>query len=277
MKVGIAVLVTMLLLSGCEASKDVGVYSYLPLSRLESPEPDPKLFSAGPGAGGMARLELTNDQRVHSPTDAPPDAQLRAMLIPKVSVTPLPVVSGSLKGYNGVFFAPQVKVMPLAALAPDSPLSLAVTMAYGKFHEQYDYDSTSNNDPDAHTTMHEWLRDTAVIAGWRTSRAVMVYGGVFRTSVNYKGTYRSNTVPARTYEQESVASGANLGLAWNVASWARVLAEVSAAHVRTGDDTEEVLTPGISGEFFFGSWPWRRRPSRPEEPVEVVPVEEPPR
>ena len=264
-----AALALVLLLGGCEASRERIVKAHLPVSRLELPEPA-GTFGGSVAAIGLSRLRLTEDQTQQSPVAAPPDVRVEGSAMAKVQLTPVEYVELSLKGYGVWAGGPQVKLMPLAGAG--MPVSVALTYHYAEFHDDYHYDSGSGPEPDAHTSVNQRLKDGALIVGWRASRSWLVFGGAYWSRLHYGGVWRVDST--RTpYGQDTEARGHNFGVAWTPIPFLRVIGEVSTATARTAAQEESLWSPGLAAEFSFSPRRAGRSPPQADDEVRVVPVE----
>jgi hypothetical protein len=282
---GVLVLSLMLALAGCDMPKTKRVDVYLPVSRLESPEPAPQIIDVGGGVFGAARMRLTDDQTQASPQTAKPtitDGHEGAQI--KVSANPAPFLSISGKNY-GDWQGGQAKVMPLEPVLHDTPFSFALTYSYADGSQDFDYEPDfvlfgSSDEPSAHTHVRSTLRDYAAIAGVHVTRELMVYGGAFYSDLRYHGDHThwnssSGTVDT-VFKDQARSRGANIGVSYRPSRWVEVLAEVSRATVHAGLSGKDVWAPGISAQAFFGSRRSEYVPRAVPETVTVIPAQRSP-
>jgi hypothetical protein len=271
--------VALALLSACAHERKVD--AYLPITRMELPEAGDRAFTGGVGSVGLARLRLTEDQTAQAPDTTQPDIQQGVGALTRFDASPTPMLSLGARVY-GKGGGGQVKLMPLQPALEGTPFALAFTAGYSESREDFDEDGEwfdfcffwceDEEDPTAHTHVRQRLVDYAAIVGVRIAPAWMVFGGPYRSHTHYGGHHRSNGGPETQFADEATASGGNLGVAWTLGRWGRVIGEVSGADVRAHASRERVWMPSLAYQIDFGS---TLRPIVPEreEPVEVVPLE----
>jgi hypothetical protein len=273
-----AALLLALAAAGAPAHDPVDVY--VPLSRMEVPEPGGRMFGAALGPMALVRLRPTSNQDTTPPDPDTPEIKPALFWQVRVEATPVPLLSLGTQFY-GLGWGQQARLMPLQPLLDDTPFSLALTAEYAEADVDFD-----DSPYVPRTNVHQTVVERAAVVGIKLSRWIMVFGGPFQSDVQYGGEhFRQETTLMGTqtvetnFAGEATLRGGNLGVCWTIGNWGRVVAEVSRTRVSSGGSEETILVPALAFEASFGpvrdprKWDTGGFPRDPEERVRVVPVE----
>lgn len=267
-------LLVALVLSGCAAAPpgaeihgDNTVFVAIPTSRLELPEPAPRRYGAGFGAGSLAKYDLTTDQINRSPAE-PRDAHHTSLDgLARLDWQVDRSAAFSILAKGDEVPLGQVKWTPWQPGAVGETGSLAFTAAFGMRNREFSSSRTCGSDwscspASARTEVRRSLADAAVIFGHRLNSHRTLFGGPFYTHVSYDVSHFSDRGSApdtgSTLHGSAQIAGVNLGIAWRDGRWVRLLAEVSYAEVDFGSTRDHVWHAGLSNQFSFG--PRTRQP-----------------
>lgn len=262
---------------GCAVSSDREVFLRMPVSRLDLPEVGDRYLSSGPGLAGFERVTLTKDQTTTSPNPGAPqfgndDNELRANF--DGALSPWMAISGVVYGEGQGML--KAKLIPLQ----QGRFSGAVSLGFGEDLSGENQDFVYNADSNLYSTTHVegHLVDGALIFGWRASTPMLLYGGPYYTRLSYHGHYFSSRGSNPDIDEDFGGDvsqlGANVGVAYRLASWARLLGEYAEARFTGGDSRKTDGRFSFTFQFEFGP---RMTPvlREPERPIEVVPPVKP--
>lgn len=270
MKLARFALLSALALSACANDREVVLQA--PLSRMEFPEPPPRMLAIGVGSMSTIQAQLTEDQTTTSPDPEHPKLKKESAGALRFDWLVAPRLELSLRNWGNELSGGQGKLYLLQANA-ESPVSMAVTLGAGTAKSEF-----VNSFDDARTSVKQSLTDFALIVGARTGRNLLVFGGPYSSRTTYKGHYFSARGSDPDVEEDFNGAirvlGLNLGLAYTPRNWFTVAGEVSSARVKAGLVSQSPVTATLGVQFSFG----RRTapPEREERPIEVVPVGEEP-
>jgi hypothetical protein len=252
------------LLAGCGPGYDEVVEIYAPLHRLELPEKPHRRFSAGLAAAGeSAKVILTDSQSQSAPDPVNPAIGNGGFVAPIVLLEAYPLswlsVAYEYADYGGDIERETIRAKahvlgPEPGRARPGDFSLAVTYGYADTGYQH-------NGLDGKTSLDSETSDIALVAGWRPTTWLLIYGGPYHHAQDYRGEYRNSNPPggggpvAAPLYGDFELDGYNLGLSFNPGiRWMSLIAEYSRANVQAGNNDARAESFNAAIRFNFG---WR--------------------